>query len=225
MVPLDFNNQPHMGIPGFASTHSLSSLVTCQLSSAATPAVPMSQTTPWPSWQPLLILHLELMPSFTCKWEPGKESLHPTLESLVSPASQETGDSSTRNKPPLTRCFYLGQHNCRNEREKTLDKVFQCLFLCLLPVKSQALIYNNHRVLIIDRHHPTPRTATDRSNLQQWFPHLRSLFEGALRPVGCCHPHPPLAAAPLCSSMAGDSPDLKNWGSWTIQNGSQIFFH
>lgn len=115
---------------------SLSSLVTHQLSSAATPALPMSQAAPWPSCQPLLILHLELVPSFTCKWEPGKEQLHPTLESLVSPALQWPlhQKQATSNQRFLFRPTY-----CRNERGKTLGKVFQCLFLCLQPVSESSL--------------------------------------------------------------------------------------
>lgn len=118
-----------MGTSGLAPCFtSLSSLVTRQLSSAATPALPMSQ--------PLLILHLELMPSFTCKWEPGKEQLHPVWESLVSPASHWPlhQKQATSNQTLLFRSTY-----CRNERGKTWSEVFQCLFLCLLPARESSL--------------------------------------------------------------------------------------
>lgn len=115
---------------------SLSCLVTHQLSPAATPALPIRQAPSWPFCQPLLILHLEFMPSFTCKWGPGKEQLHPTLESLVSPALQWPlhQKQATSHQRFLFRPTY-----CRNERGKTLGKVFHCLFLCLQPVSESNL--------------------------------------------------------------------------------------
>lgn len=78
-----------------------------------------------PSWQPLWILHLELMPSFTCKWEPGMEQwiLHwraVLLQPHNWPLHQKQATSNQRSPFRPT--------HCRNERGKTLGKVFQCLF-------------------------------------------------------------------------------------------------
>lgn len=139
MVPLDFNNQPHMGTSGlapcFASTQPLLSCNTSAVPSCYSSS-PHKEAPSWPFCQPLLILHLEFMPSFTCKWGPGKEQLHPTLESLVSPALQWPlhQKQATSHQRFLFRPTY-----CRNERGKTLGKVFHCLFLCLQPVSESNL--------------------------------------------------------------------------------------
>lgn len=160
------------------------------------------------------------MPSFTCKWELGRSILYWRalfLQPHNWPLQQEQAASNQR--------FLFRPTYCRNERGKTLGKVFQCLFLCLEPVRESSLDLQqpqgadywsapSHATHCHGQIQPTAVIPTPTRPLQG-----STETSGTLPSI---HPHPPSAAAPI----PPDSPDLIHWSlwihDWDIQNVSQI---
>lgn len=154
---MDFDNQPngHLWTGSLPRCHSAFLLsLTHQLSSAATPALHVSQAAPWPCCQRLLILHPSLAPS-PARYLGGKSQRGPLgRASFLQPCNDLP---STRKKPNLTRVSYLGQRNAELRARKNVRRGISVPLpgFCSLS-EIQALIYSNRRVLIIDLQPPHP---------------------------------------------------------------------